>query len=681
MPALLDERPVVVIGAGPVGQTTALLLAHHGVRTVVVDARAARDLVGSRTLCQQRDVLDVWETVGAGHRLAGEGVTWTTARTFHRDDQLFAVPFQDRGRSPFPPFVNISQSRTEQVLDECIARTPMIDLRWGSEVVGLDQDEGGVSVRCTTAAGETVLAAPYVVACAGARGDALRRMLGLSFEGSTPGDRLLSCDVRTDLPGWERERRSYFDPVWDPGRQVLVHPCPGSTFRIDWHVPPDVDIDAEEASGRLDARVRQVIGERPYELVWTSVHRFQFRVVDRMQVGRVLVAGDAAHLVAPFGARGMSSGVRDAENAAWKLAFVLHGWAPPSLLASYHDERHAAAVEDLDVMAVAMRFLVPQDDAERAHRQSVLERSRTDDDARALLDFGRLAEPSWYVDSPLTTPDPSRPSAGRPANGHVPPPAPGMLVPDCPVTCADLPDVVRLRQLLRRGVTLLLGDDVAPGGFERILSSTPAEVDVRRMSDLTPELAETLGARPGEVWLVRPDAHVAAVVPDGSVQATERALRRLLTLPAPAGHDDDRRAREQAEAMYAADEASRALGIRLLAVAPGRATMDMRVTAQMVNGHGICHGGYLFLLADSAFAFACNTYGPAVVAAGADVAFLAPVREGDRLVAEAVERVRSGRSGLYDVTVRRDGEPVLEFRGRSRSLPPPPPPPTGDAGR
>ena len=124
--------------------------------------------------------------------------------------------------------------------------------------------------------------------------------------------------------------------------------------------------------------------------------------------------------------------------------------------------------------------------------------------------------------------------------------------------------------------------------------------------------------------------------------------------------------------MYAADEASRALGIRLLDVAPGRATMGMRVLPSMVNGHGTCHGGYLFLLADSAFAFACNTHGPAVVAAGADVSFLAPVREGDELVAAAVERVLRGRSGLYDVTVSRDGEPVLEFRGRSRSLPPPP---------
>ena len=126
---------------------------------------------------------------------------------------------------------------------------------------------------------------------------------------------------------------------------------------------------------------------------------------------------------------------------------------------------------------------------------------------------------------------------------------------------------------------------------------------------------------------------------------------------------------QQADAMYAADRATQGLGISIAEVAPGRATARMTVRPDMVNGHGTCHGGYLFLLADSAFAFACNTYGSPAVASGADVSFLAPVRAGDELVAEAVERVLRGRSGLYDVTVRRSDEVVLEFRGRSRTLP------------
>ena len=128
-------------------------------------------------------------------------------------------------------------------------------------------------------------------------------------------------------------------------------------------------------------------------------------------------------------------------------------------------------------------------------------------------------------------------------------------------------------------------------------------------------------------------------------------------------------AERSAATMWAQDRASQALGIRISDVTPGHATATMRVTAAMVNGHAIGHGGYVFLLADTAFAFACNTYGEATVARAADIAFLAPVHEGDELVAEAQERSRSGRSGIYDVTVRRaDGAVVAEFRGHSRGL-------------
>ncbi|MET9255517.1 hydroxyphenylacetyl-CoA thioesterase PaaI [Streptomyces sp. NPDC003717] len=127
-------------------------------------------------------------------------------------------------------------------------------------------------------------------------------------------------------------------------------------------------------------------------------------------------------------------------------------------------------------------------------------------------------------------------------------------------------------------------------------------------------------------------------------------------------------ARSPAQEMFAADEASRRLGIELLAQGPGTAVLRMTVTPAMVNGHGIAHGGYVFLLADTAFACACNSHGPVTVAAGADVVFVAPAHEGDVLTAHAEERVRYGRSGVCDVTVRRGDEVVAEFRGRSRSV-------------
>ena len=127
-----------------------------------------------------------------------------------------------------------------------------------------------------------------------------------------------------------------------------------------------------------------------------------------------------------------------------------------------------------------------------------------------------------------------------------------------------------------------------------------------------------------------------------------------------------------AEAMFAADQASRGLGIELLESAPGSAVLRMAVTGAMVNGHGIAHGGYLFLFADSAFAVACNGHGPVTVAAGGGIDFVAPAREGDVLTATARELTRSGRSGVYDVSVRRGDEVVAEFRGRSRELRRPP---------
>ena len=136
------------------------------------------------------------------------------------------------------------------------------------------------------------------------------------------------------------------------------------------------------------------------------------------------------------------------------------------------------------------------------------------------------------------------------------------------------------------------------------------------------------------------------------------------------GSDEDAQAALlAARLMLNADTASAMLGIELVDVGPGRARMRMRVTETMLNGHRICHGGYVFLLADTAFAVACNTYGRTTVAAGADISFLCPVMLDEVLVADAVERSRYGSSGLYDVTVTRaDGVAVAEFRGRSRAL-------------
>jgi 3-(3-hydroxy-phenyl)propionate hydroxylase len=463
--------PVVVIGNGPVGQTAALLLARWGIPVIVVDARPERDPVGSTAICQQRDVLDIWEAVGAGKRIAAEGLAWTRGRTFYRGHELLCTTFQDRGHSAFPPVVNISQARTEAILDERVRASPLIDIRWGVEVHSIDQDDRGVTIGCCTARGPLELGAPYVIACGGAHSDRLRAALGLSFPGRTFDDHFLITDIRTDLPGWNHERPFYFDPDWNPGRQVLIHPCPNSTYRIDWQAPPEFDPEHEQRTGGNDRRIRQIIGDRDYEIVWRSVYRFHSRHTDRMRVGRVLIAGDMAHLVAPFGARGLNSGVPDAENAAWKIAFGLRGWAGAGLLESYHDERLAAALENIAVTTKTMDFLVPHSEQAWRHRREVLERALRDPAARADVDSGRFAEPFWYIDSPLTTPHAERTFPGRPPPGEQPPTVPGVLVPDAPI---------RITEERARGWVTSRRDLAGPSGCPRCRGTPPGDHRVRR---------------------------------------------------------------------------------------------------------------------------------------------------------------------------------------------------------
>ncbi|GII92919.1 FAD-dependent monooxygenase [Sinosporangium siamense] len=539
-PPRYSGRPVAVIGNGPVGQTTALLLARWGIPVVLLDARSKRDAIGSKAICQQRDVLDIWSAVGA-QQIADDGLTWTTARTFYRDHVLSQWSFVDRVHSPLPPFVNVSQCRTEQVLDEQIRRQSLIEVRWGHDVVALDQFDDEVLLTCASADGEVRFRAPYAVAAAGARGDRIREMLSVSFGGQSFDDRFLICDIRSDLPGWESERRFYFDPDWNPGRQVLIHPCPDSIFRIDWQVPADFDLESEVADGRLDSRIRAITGDRPYEIVWKSVYQFHARCVDRMRVGRVLLAGDCAHLVAPFGARGLNSGIADAENAAWKLAFVLRGWSPDELLDSYDAERLAAARENLEVTSATMRFLVPRDQRERARRARLLADAMTDPDAQVQVDSGRFAEPYWYIASPLTTLHPDRRFTGRPLRGEPAAAVPGVLVPDAPVAVAGRPAVTRLRQLVRDGLLLLTTDGVDTARVTAAVTAvTDAPTSVLRLSDIDPGggLVAALNARPGEMWLIRPDGHIAAVLTTGDLDHLPLAIRRSIgeVLPVPHRH-------------------------------------------------------------------------------------------------------------------------------------------------
>lgn len=497
-----DDAQVVIVGAGPVGMTAALLLARFGVSSVMLESKSQRDAIGSKALCMQRDVLDVLERVraGLGEQLATEGVTWQLGRTYYREHELFTITFPRTETAHFPPFVNIGQDRTEQLLEQAVADQPLTGIHYGHTVHGLEDDGNRVTVRTKTSDGPRDLDAKYVIAADGAHSPS-RELLGVDFPGHSFDDLFLICDIRADLP-FEQERRFFFDPDWNPDRQVLIHPQADSVWRIDWQVPPNFDLRHEQASGALDSRIRKIVGDRDYEIVWQTAYRFHQRLADNFAVGRIFLAGDAAHLYAPFGARGLNSGIQDAENLAWKLGYVINGWAHPSLLDSYETERRAAALENLHITTQTMRFLVPQNDDEWRRRRSVLDRAVEDPKAADLVDSGTLAQPYAYVDSPLTT---TSSPAGGPDGGVVPP---GALCPDAHCQLADRPQVTRLRQLFGDGIVVCASGPPLPGndGPDPVQHYCFAELDS------SGDLQSVLGLRNEEAVLVRPDGHIAARV-------------------------------------------------------------------------------------------------------------------------------------------------------------------------
>ena len=513
------RKPVIVVGAGPVGLTLAIDLARYGTPVLLLDDDDKLS-TGSRAICFAKRTLEIWDRLGCGDAIIERGVSWKVGKVHFGDRLIYAFDLLPEAGHQRPAFVNLQQYYVEGLLYDHARSQPNLDMRFRHKVVGVEPSANGVRIDVETPDGRYELVADYVVACDGSRSP-IREMLGLPTRGQTFRDRFLIADIRmdADLP---IERRFWFDPPFHPHGSALMHRQPDSVWRIDFQLGFDADPTAERQPERVNERLRRMLGDDArFELVWCSVYTFSCMRMDRFRHGHMIFAGDAAHGVSPFGARGANSGVQDADNLAWKLHYVVHGNAPERLLDSYASEREQAADENIAHSSRSADFLTPKSDMSRIFRDAVLSLAATHPFARRLVNSGRLSTATTLVDSPLSTPD---------ADAFAGAMVPGAVAADAPVTVDGKPDWL-LRHVGGRFVALHFSD--GRDAIDRpTMASIPSREAAIRLPRIQPLLVAAPGsgaaqqqhslvdtdgllaarydARPGTTYLLRPDQHVCA---------------------------------------------------------------------------------------------------------------------------------------------------------------------------
>jgi 3-(3-hydroxy-phenyl)propionate hydroxylase len=520
------RHPVVVVGAGPVGLSLAIDLAQRGQKVVLLD-NDYKLSSGSRAICFAKRTLEIWDRLGVGDAMCAKGVEWNVGKVFFHDDLLYRFDLLPEPGHERPAFINLQQYYAEAYLALRAAELPGIETRWQNTVASCEQTADGVLLGIDTPDGRYTLQADHVVACDGSRSP-LRAMLGQESKGRVFRDRFLIADVKmaADFPA---ERWFWFDPPFHPNQSVLLHRQPDGVWRIDfqlgWDADPEVEKQPERIKPRVDAMMRAALGrDVSYELEWASVYTFACLRMDRFVHGRVVFAGDAAHGVSPFGARGANSGVQDAENLAWKLDLVIRGAAPRALLDSYGPEREFAADENLLNSTRATDFITPKSPVSRLFRDATLALAKHHAFARRVVNSGRLSVPATLHASPLNTPD-------RDAfAGAMRPGAPAV---DAPLGI-DHGGGWLLRRLAGTGfAALVFGDDAeAAAALAAVRGGSAGRlpVDLVRLPCSGP-VAERYDARPGTVYLLRPDQHVCARWRAPTAADVSAALNKALQCP------------------------------------------------------------------------------------------------------------------------------------------------------
>ena len=536
------RHPVAIVGGGPVGLTAALGLARQGIASVLIEAD---DSVcsGSRAICISRRSLEIIERLGAVNAFLEKGLPWTGGRSFYRDAEVLHFTMPQDENQKLPPMINLAQYHIEQFLLDAALRQPdLIDIRWQTRVTAVTDRASGVALELDTPEGGYALEADWLLACDGGR-SAVRDALDLQLQGTSYEGRYVIVDI---LLASQRptERLAYFDPPCNPGSTVLVHKQPDNVWRIDYQVrdgeDPDEAVKPENVLPRVQSLL-DMMGERgAWAPIWITIYKANALTLERYRHGRVLFAGDAAHLVPIFGVRGANSGIDDADNAAWKLAYVIKGLADDSLLDSYSSERVAATHENLSYGTKSTEFMAPPSFAFDLMRTAVLGLAAKHEGVRSLIN-PRQSSAITYVDSPLNAPDAAN-HAWRAG------PAPGAVLPECPVTVLrdGHASAGYLTDLVGPGFSALYfcNDGRMPealDAFAGAMREKGLPLQLVRLSrvragdgpglcahDHTGRLFDLYGAEAGSVYLVRPDGHVAGrwQAPDASTLAL--AVERVL---------------------------------------------------------------------------------------------------------------------------------------------------------
>ena len=500
------RHPVVVVGAGPVGLSLAIDLAQRGQPVVVLD-NDCKLSTGSRAICFSKRTLEIWDRLGVGQPMVDKGVSWNLGKVFARDQSLYQFDLLPEAGHERPAFINLQQYYAEAYLVERALQLPLIDLRWHNKVTALVPRDDGALVNVETPEGEYRIDAQWVLACDGSRSP-LRGLLGQESHGRIFRDRFLIADVKmhADFP---TERWFWFDPPFHPGQSVLLHRQPDDVWRIDFQLGWEADPEEEKKPENILPRIRALLGkDAHFELEWASVYTFACLRMDRFVHGRVVFAGDSAHGVSPFGARGANSGVQDAENLAWKLDRVLRGQADSALIATYGAEREYAADENIRNSTRATDFITPKSEISRLFRDAALELAREHEFARRIVNSGRLSVPATLHHSPLNTPD------GEVFEGSQ---MPGAVLSDAPMRRPVGGQATWLLRALGPDFTLLhFGPTPAwARELDGVLNlSIAAEGDAwaaqADLLDVQGLAAQRLDARSGTCYLLRPDQHVCA---------------------------------------------------------------------------------------------------------------------------------------------------------------------------